>query len=135
MTNVSKKRIATKVSKTIDGQFIKTIARLDVKSAERFFKDFFTATERVMFAKRLAIILLLNENFSPYRIARLLNVSTATVRRVHARPFSKNALLVKNSIGRDQTFFKEFRDFLFEGLSMNPKRRVKWLNEFEKRYG
>lgn len=135
MTNVSKKRLTSKMSTTIDNQFIKTIARLDEKSAKAFLEDFFTVAERIMFAKRLAISLLLEENFSPYRIACLLRVSTATVRRTNARVFFKNTRANAYGTGKENAFFREFRDFLFEGLSMSPKRRARWLNDFEKKYG
>lgn len=135
MTNVSKKKLRSKVYKTIDDQFIKTIARLDEKTTKTFLKNFLTATERVMFAKRLAVMLLLKEDFSPYRIARLLNVSTSTVRRIHAQMLSKDIKLGTSIASIQNEFFKEFRDFLFKGLSMSPKRRVQWLNDFEKKYG
>lgn len=135
MTNVSRKKLRPSVSKTIDAQFIQTIARFDKRSAKKFLDDFFTAAERMMFAKRLAILLLLEEDFSPYRIAILLNVSTSTVRRVYARHWHGNTSPYMIGTDRKNVFFKEFRDFLFEGLSMSSKRRAKWLNDFEKKYG
>jgi len=135
MTNISKKRLEPKVLKTINYQFIRTISQLDQRSTEIFLEDFLTATERTMLAKRLAILLLLEEDFSPYRIAHLLQVSTSTVRRLHARISLKKMSPNKKTTSESNKFFKEFRDFLFEGLSMSPKRRMKWLDDFEKKYG
>ena len=50
----------------------------------RLIYELFTATERLMFAKRLGIIALLERGYSAYSIALALNVSQSTVARIDA---------------------------------------------------
>lgn len=57
----------------------------DIKSPpemKRFLGDFFTKTERIMLAKRLAVALMITEGYEPEIIRRVLKVSTATIYRM-----------------------------------------------------
>lgn len=108
------------------------------KTAEAFFNEFFTQTERIMFAKRLAVLFLIREGITPYRIARLLNVSTSTVYRLEKQfgdTEQHTVAALYKKLDTKGGLFDELRTLLLEGFSMDPKRRSKWLNEFEKRYG
>lgn len=114
------------------------MAEFDKKTAGTFFNEFFTHTERIMFAKRLAILFLKKEGVTPYRIARLLNVSTSTVYRLEKQfggMEQHTVVALCKKLDTKGGLFDELRALLLEGFSMDPKRRVKWLNEFEKRYG
>lgn len=137
MPQVSKNKLKPKVKKDITSQFINTIAHLDKKSADIFFNQFFTKTERLMFAKRLAIVYLLREGFSSYRISRLLKVSKSTVLNLN----SKYSFLEKETIistcerlDVDGGLLQELKDLLLNGFSMDSKKRSKWLTEYEKKY-
>lgn len=48
----------------------------------KFLDEFLTKTEKVMFAKRLAIVLMLEKGYSYYDIRDTLKVSTSTVQRI-----------------------------------------------------
>ena len=57
----------------------------DIRSKELmklFLYDFFTKTERIMLAKRLALVLLIHQNYDVEIITKVLHVSTATVYRM-----------------------------------------------------
>lgn len=138
MPQVSKNTLKPKVKKDITEQFIATVADLDQASARVFFEDFFTRTERLMFAKRLAIVYLLREGLSSYRISRLLKVSKTTVRSLdeHYSGAEREAIIKAcETFDTSGGLLKELRSLLLEGFSRDPKKRMKWLNEFETRYG
>ena len=82
MTNISKKPLAASVTKELFTQLADVFARADKKTAARLFSELLTEAEQIQLMKRLAIVLLLEKNQSTYRIAKLLHVSDATVRRI-----------------------------------------------------
>lgn len=137
MPQISRRTLSSKTKTDITEQFINTIAGLEKPSAQIFFNRFFTKTERLMFAKRLAIIYLLREGFSAYRIAQLLKVSQTTVHGLDVMHSAagKNAVIAAcEKFSANDGLLKELKDLFLNGFSMNPKRRAKWLNDFEKRY-
>lgn len=91
MTQVSKYRLSEDVKNQIESYFNQTIANLTTKSqVQRFFNEFLTNTEKIMFAKRLAIGILVSRGYEHRHISRSLKVSTTTV--------STFASIYKNSI-------------------------------------
>lgn len=67
------------------------------------FDGFFTKTEKIMFAKRLAVIYMLHRKVSPYMIAESLFMSPSTIERMSLKyekgryePIIKKALGKKN---------------------------------------
>lgn len=80
MTQISKYPITQDVYDHIFDVFLSTIAGLISKKAvSDFFEEFLTPTERIMFAKRLAIGLLLAKNYDYREISKILRVSTTTI--------------------------------------------------------
>lgn len=138
MPQISRNKLKPKIKKNITDQLVITIADLDRKSARVFFDHFFSDTEKVMFAKRLSIIYLLREGLSPYRVSQLLKVSHATVRLYEERytPTEMEAIIKScKGIGSGAGIFEELKLLLLEGYSTDPRKRAKWLNEFEARHG
>lgn len=83
MTQVSKIPLKKEVYDRILEIFFKSI--VDIKSsreAELFLKDFFSPTETIMMAKRLAIAILLAKNYDHRSIRRILRVSPSTISSV-----------------------------------------------------
>ena len=65
MTQVSKYPLSKDVYDKIFEIFLKTLINIKNKNEGRnLIKDFFTPTERIMFAKRLGIALLLEKNYN-----------------------------------------------------------------------
>lgn len=79
MVNLSKVPINEEVRKKIREQFLQLLSSVRTKreSAE-IFDELFTEAERVMFAKRLAIIAMIARGHSIYEVSHSLKVSTST---------------------------------------------------------
>lgn len=73
-----------------------------VGEARSFFQDFFTNSERQMFAKRLAILFALKEGKSYEEIRKLYGVSSATISSVAETMSNKGMQLIIQKIETDQ---------------------------------
>jgi len=82
MPKVSGKRIDSKLEKKLLEDFWVFIGETDSNEAQEFFYQFFTPTEVLMFAKRLAILKRLVKNKSYAEIGRELTVTNETVARM-----------------------------------------------------
>jgi uncharacterized protein YerC len=83
MTQVSRKPIHKDVYYSIRDDFIWILSSLRSQDETKaFIYDFFTKTERLMLAKRLAIAMMLHRSHSYEDIKFILHVSTSTINRV-----------------------------------------------------
>ena len=79
---ISRRRLSKKVLIKIYQLFFKVISRFDdQKGFYGILDDIFYPTEKIMIAKRVAIIYLILKNIPQDRIAEVLKVSTGTVSR------------------------------------------------------
>jgi uncharacterized protein YerC len=79
---ISRRRLSKKVLIKIYQLFFKVISRFDdQKGFYEILDDIFYPTEKIMIAKRVAIIYLILKNIPQDRIAEVLKVSTGTVSR------------------------------------------------------
>lgn len=84
MTMVSKNLMSPSISERIRELLNETIALIrSKKDVGNFFDEFFTRTEKIMFAKRLAIAVLLAKGYDFISVSKTLKVSTATVLKVN----------------------------------------------------
>src|SRR3989344_7744615 len=82
MPHISQKRVKRHVFKRMSDEFVKTISSLKSSSEIRgFLNELLTPTERMMLAKRLAMILMLKKGYSFLIIRRTLKLSPSTVAR------------------------------------------------------
>lgn len=82
MTQISKNPVHKDVYYSIRDDFLWILTAMHSQSeVKAFFYDFFTKTERIMFAKRLAVALMLHKGFQYDDIRFILHVSTATISR------------------------------------------------------
>jgi len=83
MTQVSRNPVHKDVYYSIRDDFLWILASFrSTDEAKAFFYDFFTKTERIMLAKRLAVAMMIHRGFVYEDIRRILRVSTATISRV-----------------------------------------------------
>jgi len=83
MPHVSSKKLDNVISKKLWNQLLKTFKDAGNRSATKVIvSELLTHTEKIMFAKRLAIILFLDKGVPQHVIALELNVSTSTVTRM-----------------------------------------------------
>mgnify|MGYP001612853127 FL=1 len=83
MTQLSKRPVDKDVYYSIRDDFLWVLQSIrNPQDVKAFYYDFFTKTERVMFAKRLAVAMMLHKQFSYEDVVYILHVSTSTINRV-----------------------------------------------------
>jgi uncharacterized protein YerC len=82
MTNVSKRVLGKDQQKQLFYQLSQLVSEANKTETRTFFGDLFTEAEQIMFIKRLAVILLLSKEYSPYRIAKTLKMSESTINQI-----------------------------------------------------
>lgn len=83
MSQVSKKQVRKEIETKVFESFWTVIAKLTKKEEVAvFFSDFFSETERINFAKRVSIAVLLSKGYEYRAIRDILKVSTATIGKV-----------------------------------------------------
>lgn len=136
MPHISSKKLDEKSYKKIYDQlvsFFDTAGKS--RKSDIFLKEFLTETEKIMFAKRLAIICLLNEGVSKTYISRILLLSPSTIDRISLQyeigsyPYVSD-LVKKNT----KTIWAILEEMINESVSKRlGKRRMKWMDEIERK--
>ena len=85
MTRVSKKKLSKDARKKLLTQFVYLFSSTTKDKQGDLFTALFTDAEETMFIKRVAMIFLLLEGYSTYRISKTLIVSDSTVRSIQKR--------------------------------------------------
>ena len=132
MTNISKRTLDKNTQKQLFMQFTQMFVSADDDLMPKMFEALFTESEKIMFIKRVAIVILLTEDYSPYAIAKRLCVSDKTVRdiKVQVKAGRYDAFIKvtrKKSFDKDK--FWDTLEVLFRGgLPPMGKDRWKWLD-------
>ncbi|MFA6397227.1 MAG: hypothetical protein WDK96_00045 [Candidatus Paceibacterota bacterium] len=83
MPHISKNKISSKLYEKI---FLKLISILEKAGNKNYLnlviRELFTKTEKIMLAKRLAIILMISDNIPQHRVVEILKVSPSTVAKI-----------------------------------------------------
>lgn len=86
MTQVSKKYLRREIEEKVYLTFWQTIVDTkNVDEASGFFSEFFTKNEKVNFAKRLTIAILLHKGYEWRMIADMIKVSPTTIGKMAAK--------------------------------------------------
>jgi len=132
MPHISQKRVKRHVFKRMSNEFVNTIASLKSSSEIRgFLNELLTSTERIMLAKRLAVILMLKKRYSFLTIRRTLKLSPSTVARfwkiTKMKPFQflSREILRKE---KQKKFWEELERLSRFGLP--PRGRGRWANVY-----
>jgi len=133
MTNISKKLIKQEVSNKISSSFTDIVAHLSSKNQiSSFFFDFFTYSEKIMFQKRLTVILLILEEVPSTTIEELLKVSPATISKIAKRLDRGGYRNIVNIIEKkkeSESFSRLLEKFIRAGLPPRGKGRWNWLDK------
>ena len=137
MPHVSNRKIADDQFKKIYTHLISMVDTAGTKrKSDSLLKEFFTESEKMMFAKRLAILWMIHEGISTHNIADTLLVSPSTVSRISARyeqhryPYI-STILEKNR----QTIWQALEEVIrLSSERYTGKRRWDWLYEAERKY-
>lgn len=83
MVRISKEALSEGDNEKLSKQLQVTIGSLNVQQSQTFLQNFFGEEEQIMYAKRLAAILLLSQNYSLYKVANVLHISSSTANRYY----------------------------------------------------
>jgi len=137
MTNISRKELPKNVWGQIFESFTKSVLAQTGISGKKFLVELFTPVERVMFAKRLAVIAFSVEEMSTYRIATLLHMSATTVLSIQKKldrgGFGHIRAYFEKKKNREQ-FWNDVGTILRLGMPPYAGRgRNRWLKQLDKR--
>lgn len=128
MARISKFKLRDDVLEKLFSLFFEIIGNQDDKDEfNEIIKGVFSYNERIVFAKRIAIIYLLLKNIDFHNICMALNVSSATVAKFKLLIENKHDGLINafdNIIFRDKT--REIIDDFFNTIFAPGKYGVNW---------
>lgn len=108
MARISKQALSEQQQADLSRQLTEVIARMDIFQTQNFLSEFFGKEEKIMFAKRLAIIVLLHHDRPIHRIATYLHVSEATVLKLHHRYERGEFNCTLETLHKNKKVFTEF---------------------------
>ena len=82
MARIAKRKLSHDHLTQLYDQLHSTLGALNKKQTNLFMTELLGPEEKIMLAKRLAVIVMLNENYSLYRTANTLSISSATARTI-----------------------------------------------------
>ena len=122
MPHLSQRSLDIATEKKINKTFEFVLGKFNSQEINSFLFSLFSPTERLMFAKRLAIVLLLQQGIDDSKIAETLCVTRVTVDRMHLflelRPEGFN--LAAKEIGKDK-LMQEVKNALVKLASYSIK--------------
>lgn len=116
MTHVSKHKIKPEIERKIVNAFMDSLFSTNLKRGKARVYAILTPTERIMLAKRLAIITMLERNHSYYEIAKTLNVSISTIHRLQGRVLAGHFDPLLRVFNRNLSLFDYLEIFLSAGM-------------------
>jgi len=81
MPHVSKRNVPVETKERLEKNLFNLLMDTSGNSRQRIFKELYTPTERLMFAKRIGMLVLIERGVSTYAIGKMLGVSSSTVLR------------------------------------------------------
>ena len=100
MTHISHRPMKRKVAQKIQDNFLRALLSGRMTQRRAVLRSLLTQTEKTMVAKRLAVIIMLEQGHAYYRIAKTLKVSVSTCRRLNSRLSSGSYSGVRGSLFR-----------------------------------
>jgi len=133
MTNISKQQLKPNHLKQLYVQLSKTITKLDTRTTNTFLDELLGKEEKIMIAKRFAVIMMLIEGNSIYRTAQLLHMSPSTVQQLQnnftAGKYKNIEKILKKNEKNYEEFWKTLEIILRAG--MPPRGKGRWKSTFE----
>lgn len=133
MVQISRRRIKEEVLNKLLDIFLSSILKIrDKKSAERFFAEFLTSTEKIMLTKRIVCMYLLFKKVPIREIADVLKLSTSTVGK-YSLFMSKNKTIneIFEKILFKESLIKLIDTVIHEYISPPTKYGTDWSAGWE----
>ncbi len=132
MVNISKNAMQPQIAKHIQDQFADLfVANETKKDFKNVLFELLSTKERIMLAKRIAIVELLTKEYSTYKISRLLKVSNATISSVSTNmelgKLNTICEIVKRRSKRGK-IVHTLEEILTFGFPGNPQRKLRKRN-------
>lgn len=132
MPHLSKKEVGVKTKSDLEQKLFSILLNTTSLERQRLFRELYTPTERMMFAKRIGMIALIERGVGTRTIARLLGVSTSTIRRfeisIEQGAFKNMRLRIKH-IASQNWLIKFLGDIGAIPFGSRPKSLVRLLDE------
>lgn len=129
MSQVSKNQLNNKIYEQIFLLFPKFLYRMSKKGHENdLINAFFTHTEKIVFAKRIAIAFMLNKGYNYRTISQKIKVSTSTILRV-ADSLKENSATIKqelNLIASEDAFVNFLNNLGYQMSKLLPPKGRNW---------
>lgn len=122
MSHISKKKVSEKVLQKVHDSLLAVLTAEKAVARKRILRELLTDTELTMLAKRFAAINMLAEGKSYYAVAKLLGMSTSTLRRFQLELDQNKYVVIPetvNSKKEREKFWKEIETFINMGM---PRR-------------
>ena len=135
MPHVSSKKIKKEILNKLYSEFGKALEKSAQKSGAKFFLgDLLTRTEKIMLAKRFAVIYLLSKDVPVSYIAESLGVSYSTLSRMSLKhDIGKYSLLLKTLEEKGKTDIWEILEKILKAGLPPRYGRGRWKFLYEKR--
>jgi uncharacterized protein YerC len=133
MVHISKRPLKKELVSKLFNQLAKLIAKSTNRSSAAFLKDLLTEAEQLMLAKRLAVILMMHEGYSPHRVCTILKMSSSTVFGMHDRyndgDYNGVLALVGKSKTEREALWRAIERILRAGMPSTGKDRWQSLKQ------
>jgi uncharacterized protein YerC len=132
MPHVSSKKLKKENMQKLYTEFSVALEKSAKKSwVKLFLNDLLTNTEKIMLAKRFAVIFLLSNNVPPYYIAESLHMSPTTIFKMSLKyDIGKYSSILKTTANENKNIWMILEKILRAGLPPRAGRgRCKFLYE------
>ena len=135
MAHVSKIALPKKVRERIDTQLVNVLAKRWTKNGKTaVLYELLTKTEKLMLAKRIAIIAMIEAKCTSYEVGQALGVGSATVQRFRKQYLAgtyKNITKILNDKNSRGDFWDTIELFIRVGMPAKGVRRSKTFRKIE----
>jgi len=112
MARVSKNNLNPKQKAELESQLTEVIGKMNTNLAQYFISEFFGPEERIMLAKRLAILALIHEQRPIHRISTYLHTSETTVANLRKRYANDEFTNTIKALTKNKATYIQFIDLL-----------------------
>jgi uncharacterized protein YerC len=128
MAHLSKNQLDAEHLESLFIQLSAVVTKLCESGSRDFFSEFFGREEKIMFAKRLAVIVMCMEGNTSYTIAKFLKMSPSTTNRIRRKyklgHYEQIKLILTNKRSEYKEFWRILEVILSAGLP--PTGKGKW---------
>lgn len=128
MPHISKNKLSRIEVKKLENELVRSFERAAANiKTKGVFHEFFTFTEKVMFAKRLAVIGMLQKGVSRYMIGQALYMSPSTIERMSLKhEKGKYDQVIRQALGKKDIWEILENILYFKGIMPPISGKGRW---------